>query len=62
MPKKKQELSPAEQSKLFRKKIREMVAAGDLSLTEADEQFERATAQILKARRLPPPPNGGGEP
>ena len=46
MPKKKNELSQAEQSKRFRDAVQELVDAGELSPTEADERFERALKGI----------------
>ena len=46
MPKKKSELSQAEQSKRFRDAVQELVDAGELSPTEADERFERAMRKI----------------
>lgn len=41
MPKKKATMTPAEQSNLFRARVREMIAAGELNPTEADEAFGR---------------------
>ena len=46
MPKRKSELSQAEQSKRFRDAVQELVDAGELSPTEADERFERAMEKI----------------
>lgn len=40
MPKKKVEESQAEQSKRFRKAVRDLVAAGELNPTEADKRFD----------------------
>jgi hypothetical protein len=47
MPKKKNELSQAEQSKRFRDAVQELVDAGELSPTEAEERFEKAVRTIL---------------
>jgi hypothetical protein len=52
MPKKKDEISQDEQSKRFRKAVKAMIDAGDLSPTEADERFERLVREIGKT-----PPN-----
>ncbi len=49
MPKKKNELSQAEQSKRFRDAVQELVDAGELSPTEADERFERAMEKLARA-------------
>ena len=46
MPKKTNTESQAEQSKRFLEKVQELVDAGELSPTEADERFERAMAKI----------------
>lgn len=42
MPKKKPGMSPEEQSRAFKQKVRELIDAGELSPTEADAAFERA--------------------
>ena len=41
MPKKKQNETPAEQSARFRAEVERMIAAGELSPTEADEALDR---------------------
>lgn len=41
MPKKKKQESQEEQSERFRQTVRDLVAAGELNPTEADEAFER---------------------
>lgn len=41
MPKKKVRESQAEQSERFRKAVRDMVDAGELNPTDADERFEQ---------------------
>ena len=45
MPKKKVHETQAEQSERFRKVVRELVDAGELNPTEADQAFERALAK-----------------
>lgn len=47
MPKKKVQESQAEQSERFRKAVADMVDAGELSPTEADERFERALSLAI---------------
>ena len=49
MPKKKE--SQKEQSKRFLEKVQELADDGDLDLTEAEENFERAIARVTKATR-----------
>jgi polyhydroxyalkanoate synthesis regulator phasin len=41
MPKKKKQESAEEQSERFREAVREMIDAGELNPTEADEAFDR---------------------
>ena len=50
MPKKKVKETPQQQAERFRKAVRAMVAAGELSPTEADASFERAMAGVVKLR------------
>ena len=50
MPKKKNELSQKEQSKRFLDAVQELVDAGELNPTEADERFERAMEQIASKK------------
>ena len=50
MPKKKKELDQEEQSKRFRKTVEDLVDAGELNPTEADERFEGAMRQIAEPR------------
>ena len=45
MPKKKVHETQAEQSERFRKAVRDLVDAGELNPTEADEAFERLLAK-----------------
>jgi len=49
MPKKKENLTQSEQSERFRKAVQELVDAGELNPTEADERFERAMTTIASA-------------
>ena len=53
MPKKKDELSQEEQSRRFRKAVQDMVDAGELSPTEADERFEEAMRRIASSASPP---------
>ncbi len=46
MPKKKVELTPEQQSELFRKVVRELVDAGELNPTDADAAFERLLPRV----------------
>jgi hypothetical protein len=55
MPKKKVQESQVEQSKRFRKTIRELVAAGELNPTDADEGFERLLSKAAPLRSLGKP-------
>ncbi len=48
MPKKKQTETQAEQSERFRRAVQELVDAGELNPTEADEQLDKLV------RSLPP--------
>lgn len=41
MPKKKPGMTPEEQSKAFKQKVRELINAGELSPAEAEEALER---------------------
>lgn len=54
MPKKKKQESAEEQSERFRKAVRDMIDAGELNPTEADEAFERAMNGV---RRPSTPPS-----
>lgn len=46
MPPKKEKESPEKQFERFQKAVQELVDAGELSPTEADERFDRALARI----------------
>lgn len=46
MPKKKNPESQKEQSERFKKTVADLVAAGELNLTDADEAFERLMDQV----------------
>ena len=48
MPKKKNLERQAEQSKRFRKTVRDLVAAGELNATEADKAFDRLVRTTAK--------------
>lgn len=51
MPKKKPGMTPEEQSEKFRDTVRDLIAAGELSPTEADERFEGAVRIVAPAKR-----------
>ena len=51
MPKKKVDLTPEQQSEMFRKVVRELVAAGELNPIEADAAFERMSRKSLRQSR-----------
>lgn len=51
MPKKKTDETQAEQSKRFRKVVRDLIDAGELNPTEADKAFEKALAAAAQPRR-----------
>lgn len=53
MPKKKVELTPEQQSETFRKVVRELVAAGDLNPTDADQAFEKLFGSASKITSPP---------
>lgn len=46
MPKKQQSETPEEQSAKFRAKVERLIAAGELSPTDADERFETLLTRI----------------
>ena len=48
MAKKAKQESQAEQSERFLKTVQEIVDAGELSPTEADERFERVMAKVAR--------------
>lgn len=54
MPKKKQTETQAEQSERFRRAVQELVDAGELSPTEADERFEQLMREIASPNRPSP--------
>ena len=47
MPKKKEPESPEKQFERFRKSVQDMVDAGELYPTEAEERFERAVRNVV---------------
>lgn len=53
MPRKKNPESQKEQSERFKKTVADLVAAGELNPTEADEAFENL---VRRATRPPPQP------
>ncbi len=48
MPKKKEQLGQKEQSERFRRAVQELVDAGELSPTEAEERLERVMTEIAR--------------
>ncbi len=48
MPKRKKEESQKEQSERFLRAVQELVDAGELSRTEAEERFERMIEKIAR--------------
>lgn len=55
MPKRKTELSQAEQSERFRKAAQDLLNAGELSPAEAEERFEKTMEKIRRQRPSPEP-------
>jgi len=53
MPKKKRTETQEEQSERFRKAVRDLVAAGELDPTEADERFERLAGSLRRTNGFP---------
>lgn len=49
MPKKKPGMTPEEQSEKFREAVRELIDAGELNPTDADEAFERLARKLKTA-------------
>ena len=50
MPKKQNQVSQTEQSARFRAEVERLIAAGELSPTEADERFDRVLKTAAPAR------------
>ena len=48
MPKKKEQLSQAEQSKRFREEVQRLIDAGELSPTDAEKRFEKVVDDLLR--------------
>ncbi len=48
MPKKKNDLTQEEQSERFRRAVEDLVEAGELSPTEAEDRFEEAMRRITQ--------------
>ncbi len=53
MTKKKVQEDDPEQSERFRKSVRDLEAAGELSPTEADEAFDRLVARAVPEKPRP---------
>lgn len=53
MPKKKPGMTPEEQGEKFREAVRELIDAGELNPTEADEAMERALSNALMGSARP---------
>jgi hypothetical protein len=51
MPKKKEKLSQERQSEMFRKTAQELIDAGELNPTEADERISHLIAQQAGERK-----------
>ena len=51
MPKKSKQESQEEQSARFRAEVERMIAAGELSPTEADKQFEKLIGRVVTASK-----------
>lgn len=54
MPKKKNQETQAEQSERFKKAVCELIDAGELNPTEADEAFERIMRNVAKGAQSKP--------
>ncbi len=52
MPKKNNQETQAEQSERFRKAVRDLISAGELNPTEADEAFERLLSKAKTTKPL----------
>lgn len=55
MPKKKNEESQKQQSDRFERAIQDMIDAGELNPTEADDRFERAMTHIARPAKAANP-------
>ena len=53
MPKKKNEESQKQQSERFEKAVQDMIDAGELNPTEADDRFDRAMKKIAAIDNSP---------
>lgn len=51
MEKQKDKENPKDQFRRFQEKVQELIDAGELSPTEADEKFERAMERIASIRQ-----------
>lgn len=54
MPKKKEPLSQERQSEMFRKTAQELIDAGELSPTDADEKFDRLVGALRRRNERAP--------
>ena len=55
MPPKKPGMTPEQQSEAFRKAVRELIDAGELSDADAEKAFERITSREVLTKRVKPP-------
>lgn len=55
MPKKKNQETQAEQSARFKRAVRDLVDAGELNPTEADELLDKALRKGAVTQKLAPP-------
>ncbi len=53
MPRKQKQESPEEQLERFRKAVQDLIDAGELNPTEADERFEKMIDTIRDGRSSP---------
>ncbi len=60
MPKKKKRETQKEQSARFKKAVQDMIDAGELNPTEADDAFERLMTAVADKTYLPPSSKDGG--
>lgn len=51
MPKKKEQISPEEQSKRFLEEAQKLIDAGELNLTGADDRLEKVLLALSKNQR-----------
>lgn len=51
MGKKPEKEKPEDQFRRFQEKVQELIDAGELSPTEAEERFERAMSEVVRSKR-----------